>query len=509
MTDSSLFRVLECSSEYVTLNPISQKGTRFVDEVDDPVDIDITNIDTSIEQTVSLLDPGHVIKAGVTESDGTHRFTSIEHRGGFTLIELDSRTVPYIIDEYWESEKESTRERFTDDNFVAPLTQIAADSQGELFIQFSSAFDDDSWKEFIQGTESESVYGGFHTMSGEPVEVSIGNPDGEPYWYALLFAKEGSTVARRIRAQYGYLYDDHYIPNPTWDLSELIDAEQVPEDPDMTPKSVFRPEHSVHSNLIPPRFGSDTIELLAELVYVGSQFKMSMLGGSSDDLDLSQPFSHTPVEIASQDPSLIKSYKFYTSLLISIYECVQNNPNKNIQTLVENDTLPDPELLYRAHIFFTSTLHGIESYLEKMEQVPVEEYVVSRIQGGLNPELEKKVDDFNLADLPSTIRYLLHDWGAVLEEFREILKIAPHVADVEETETGLLYNIQAEKKAYDFINTHQDRISDHLIPADLGGEDPGVFMPLLGRLEQRHNWLTTSSISPMGEMFDTLKDDLD
>lgn len=509
MAEPRLFRVLEYSSEIIKLNPILEKEGRFVDDEVGAIDIETAGIDPSLKKTVQLLDPGHVVRAEVNETNGTHNLDSIEHRGGFTLVELNSRTVPYIISEYWGHEETRNKEQFSEDSFAIPIEQLAKDAEGELFVQSTPTLYDESWKSFSQGEGAESVYGGFHTTSGKPVEVFIGNPNGERYWYALLFVEEGSKIAREIRAQYGYLYDDYYIPNYAWDFSELIDNEKLPNDPDSNPKSVFRPEYTIHSNLIPDRFGSSTIDLLAEFVYVGSQFDYSMLGSSPDDLDDSNPFNHKPEDISGQSNSIINIYNFYTSLVLRIFDCIQDYPDKEIQELVEDDILPDPELLYRVHTSFTSSIHEIESYLEKMEQVPIEKYVVSRLQGGLEPEVQETMDELNMGDFPITIRYLLHVWGILLEEIREVLKLTPYVADVKETQSGLTYDVQANRKAYDFINGHQDTVSNNITPVDLGGEDPAVFISLLGRLQQRHNWLTTSTMGPMGEIFDGFGEDLE
>jgi hypothetical protein len=509
--DTNLFRVLEVNSEAVTLNPIFSEDGVLRDRDEPTLTVTITDSETDTGQVVSLLEPGHVINAAIEHSPEP-RFTAIEHRGGFDLIELDSRTVPYIITEFWAQEESPSKDELRGESLSVPLDAVSGEfttqaPSAELHIQFASDTPDHSWEDFTQGNSSESVYGAFDTRDGRPTEVFIGNPDGEQYWYAILFDADQTRVAKQTRAQFGYLYDDQYISNPAWDLSHIINAAELPDEPDENPKAIFHPEYNVHSSKIPSRFGSDTVQLIAEFLFVGTQFEMSFSNQSLDHLDPDQALTTTVEELGSQSPDIISMYKFYVSLLTGIYEVVQDNPDTEIETLVNNGVIPQPDVLYRAHHQLISLIHGIESYFEKMRQVPIEKYVVDAFSGDIPGEEEFK-KKYNISGFPLTIRFVLRDLEYQVDDIKEILKVSGYIADVEQTESGLAYNIMAEEKAYNFAKKHQDTISDNMTPDEFGGESRGVFLTMFGRLEQRYNWIEPSSMGPVGELFSSFTDEL-
>lgn len=511
MEDSNLFRVLEVDSETVTLNPILDEDGGFRDRDEPSITVTTADSDEDIAQVVSLLESGHVIAATITRSP-ENRFTDIEHRGGATLTKLDSRTVPYIITEYFAQKDSPSQDELHGEGLTIPLGRIseqisAQDSDGEVHLRFPSDASGHSWDDFTQGADSESVYGSFDTRDGKPTEVFIGNPDGERYWYAILFNEEQTTLARQVRAQYGYLYDDQYIPNPAWDLSHIIDTSELPDDPDENPKAIFHPDYTVHSSTIPPRFGSDTIQLIAELIFVGSQFEMTLSKQPSEHFNPDQALNATVEDITDESPDIVTTYKFYVALLTGIYDHVQNNPETDVAALIDDGTIPTPDVLYRTHLKFASQIHSLESYFEKMRQVPIEKYVVDLFSGDKPWEPEFKAR-FDIDGFPLMIRFVLQDLEKQLDEIKEILTVAEYIVDVEHTTSGLAYNIMAEQKAYNFAKQHEESISDHMMPGDLGGKDRSVFLTLSGRLERRYNWIDSSAMGAMGELFSSLTDEL-
>jgi hypothetical protein len=493
------FRILSVEHGTISLNPISREGDRFVEQEEEALDVDYTKADSEITQVVSFLEPGHLVQATVIESDGAYRFDSLEHRGGMDLIELDPRTIPYVLEDCWELDERCVE----GEDFRVPLSAIdpLEDTDtftGELVVRAVSESDTSSWLAFRRGGGAEAVYGGFETETGVPEEVFIGNPHGASYWYAILFPEFKTNLAQRIRAQYSHLYDDHYRPNPTCDLSRLIDESKLPDDPDQEPKAVFGPDYHVHSSRIPERFGQDTVILLAEFMYYGSQFEFGLFDDSETTLNPDQALTYSPDEIIRSRSSLMTTYRFYTSLLTSLHDSVEEYPETDIETLVAEGTIPDPELLYRTRIKFNSLVHEFESYLQKMEQVPIETYLVEQFSGSTPEEQLELRDQYEVEGFPLMIRHVLHDLEQQLDDLKEVLKVADYVATTEWTDAGLVYDIQAEQKAYDYVTQHQESTSDGMMPADLGGDDPGVFMTLMGRLSRRHDWLDTSSMGAMG-----------
>lgn len=511
MEDSSLFRVLEVGSETVTLNPILDEDGEFRDRDEPPITVTTADTEEDIAQVVSLLESGHVIAATITRSS-ENRFAAIEHRGGATLTKLDSRTVPHIINEYWAQEDSPSQDELHGEELIIPFDKISEQSSvqgsgGEVHLRFPSDASGHSWADFTQGNNSESVYGSFDTLDGKPTEVFIGNPDGERYWYAILFNVEQTTLAKQIRAQFGYLYDDQYIPNPAWDLSQIIDASELPANPDENPKAIFHPDYTVHSSTIPSRFGSDTVQLIAELIFVGRQFEITYSTQSSERFNPEQALTAKVEDVTNESPDIVTTYKFYVALLTGIYEQVQNNPDTDVAALIDDGVIPKPDVLYRTHLQFVSQIHSLESYFEKMRRVPVEKYVVDLFSGDKPWEPEFKAR-FDIDGFPLMIRFVLQDLEKQLDEISEILTVAEYIVDVEHTADGLAYNIMAEEKAYNFANQHEDSISDHMMPADLGGQDPGVFLTLSGRLQRRYNWIDSSAMGVMGELFSDVTGEL-
>jgi len=438
MGNSNLFRVLDVDAETVTVNPILDEGGKFSDHDEAPVTVSTTESKEDIAQVVSLLSPGHVISATITRSS-PHQFSTLEHRGGATLVELDPRTVPYLITEFWAQNKSPSPEELRDEELVVPFEELveepaAQELNGELHIQFSSETSTQSWANFTQGTGSESVYGSFETRDGKPTEIFIGNPDGERYGYAVLFAAERTAVAKQIRAQYGHLYDDQYLPNPAWNLSTIIDGSALPDDPDKNPKEIFHPDYNVHSSTLPSRFGSDTIQLIAELVFVGTQFEMTF-SEPSEHFDPDHALTSTVDDLDTEPPDIVTMYKFYIALLTGIYDAVGGNPDTDIQSLIDDGVIPAPEVLFRTHQQFVSQVHSLEAYFEKMRHVPIEQYVADLFSGEKPWEAEFKAQ-FDIDGFPLMIRFILQDLEKQLDEINEILTVAQYIADAERTANG-------------------------------------------------------------------------
>jgi hypothetical protein len=509
MKNINLFRVLSTTEEEIKINPISEKNGVFFDTDENSITIKTDNSDSNVTQVLSFVNPGNVIYAGITKSEGSYQFKSVEHRGGFSLVELDSELVPYIIKQNRDV-IESNNDSVNSDLGVIPLSLLTGsesdDFCGELVIQYSSGQQVITWNEFRCGTGSEGIYGSFETSDGTPEEVFIGNPTGEDYWYAFLFPEYKTEVAKLIRAQFGYLYDDHFLPNQAWNSTQLINEDKLPGEPHKSPKEMFSEEFSVHSSALPKRFGRNTVELLAELVYVGTQFEI--IPSSYElhkTLDLDQPFLHSPQEIRNATTSIMTIYRFYTNLLIGIYDNFDTSPETDPQSLIENGTLPHPELLYRARQKFVSQMYELEAYFKKMRQVPVEEYVVEQFKGFSPDEKQTLREKYDIEGLPLMIRHILYDIEEQLDEITDVLEVTDYIASVESTESGFKYEILAEERAYQFIQQHQNSVTNLLTPAELGGDGSDVFMLTLGRLGHRHNWL---DISPLGPKFSQMAEEM-
>lgn len=506
MVDSDIFRVLHVTEDELVVNPISEENGRFVDTAADAIPVERTTADPNVAQVLSFVEPGHLLRGPLVESDSSYRFESVEHRGGFSLVEIDPKVIPYLVQSYWDQEPEHDRAHRRDNVRIAPLSALDAfedDDEfcGELVIKPRSNPETHTWDEFRQGVGSEAVFGGFEATDRKPQEVFIGNPAGEAYWYCLLFPEYRSDPARRVQAQVGFLYDDQYLPTPTWESGALIDPEKLPEDIQHDPKGVFAPGSQVHSSAIPERFGYDTVELLAELVYVGAQFEATLSSGMGDSLDPDEAFSYSPGEVSDATVSVLTAYRFYTTVLINLYECLDDIGDVTVESALEDGVLPDPELLYRAQLKFTSHVYELKAYLEKMRQVPVEEYVVEQFKGAMPDKKKQLREEFGVEGFPLMIRHILYDIERQLGTLTDVLKVSDYVATAEQTDDGFRYEISAEEQAYEFLKRHQDRVSEHLTPAELGGEGSEVFMLVLGRLGRRHDWLDTSSLGPMGMLF--------
>lgn len=505
MENSRLFRVFDRSEERIKLNPVTRDDQEVIEAGGELKDIAVGPYEPGVEKILSLVEPGHLIRATIDTSTDPARFESIEHQGGFTLEELDNRFVPYIIRKYWEMDESPGESEEVEQQSTIPLSSIEAPNQeadfiGELIINPTSAPEAPLWDELKQGIDSESMFGEFEAISERPEEVFIGKSSEDAYWYVLLFPAERTTIARRIRAQYGELHDDKYLPNLAWDLSKLVNMQNLPNHPDNDPLEIFASDVRVSHDALPPQFGSKTIELITELVYVGSEFELTLLGGESDSLDTENPLTYSAEEFLTTEPGLINTYRFYTTLLTEIFEHHQVHPDTDVELLIAQDVLPSPELLYRAEHRLISLIAEFEAYFKKMRQVPVESYVVNKFSGA-SPRIQREInEEFHVEGFPLTIRHILYDLEFQLEDISEVLKIGPYVANAKRTRSGFQYEIQAEQKAYYFIQQHQEKISDHLTPADLGGKGTGIFMDTLGRIGQRHNWLDISSLGGIGAL---------
>jgi len=513
MGDEHLYRILDVTENQLAIVPITKKNEQFVSTGSDIVRVTNKSEDTSVSQVLSFVEPGHIVKGTLLESRSSYQFETIEHRGGFSLVEIDAMSVPYLVQNYWEQKSNVDRASTSETVHVASLSEIdnyegANKFSGELVIQTPSCSEADSWEEFRRGVGGEEAYAEFKTTSGRPNEVFIGCPAGESYWYTLLFPEDRSPPARRVRAQVGDLYNDYYVPNPSWDSTALINKEKLPENIDEKPKGVFAPGYTVHSSAIPERFGRNTVELLAELVYAGSQFEQTFFSTMGDSLNKDDCTSYDPADVRDATVSIVETYQFYTTILIEIYNVFVSMGEKTTEDAIDDGLLPSPELLYQARLKFDLQLHEMRAYIKKMEQVPIEKYVVEQFKGMVPDEKKNLRVDYGVEGLPLMIRHILYDIEQQLDTLSDVLKVSDRVATAEQGHNGFRYRLPADEEAYELIKRHQDHVSDHLTPAELGGEGSEVFMLVLGRLGSRHDWLDTSALGTMGTMLTQFGDQM-
>jgi hypothetical protein len=513
MEDESLYRILDVTENRLEIVPITEKNGQIVDTDSDIVQVTNRSENTSVSQVLAFVEPGHIVKGTLLESGSSYQFETVEHRGGFSLVEVDAMSVPYLVQNYWEQKSNVDRASTIETVHLAPLSEIdnysdVNEFSGELVIQSPLCSEADSWEEFRQGVGGEETYGEFKTISGRPNEVFIGCPAGESYWYALLFPEDRSPPARRVRAQAGYLYDDYYVSNPSWDSAALINKEKLPEKIDEKPKGVLAPGYTVHSSAIPERFGRNTVELLAELVYVGSQFEQTIFSTTDDSLNKNDYTSYEPSDVKDATVSIIETYQFYTKILIEIYEVFVGTGEKTTEGAIDDGLLPPPELLYQARLKFDSQLHEMRAYIKKMRKVPIDKYVIEQFKGMVPDDKKNLRAEYGVEGFPLMIRHILYDIDQQLDTLSDVLKVSDQVATAEKEDNGFRYRLPADEKAYELIKRHQDHVSDNLTPAELGGEGSEVFMLVLGRLGSRHDWLDTSALGTMGTMITQFGDQM-
>lgn len=501
----SRFRVLETAATEVKLVPIDSERSDSIGE--QPVVVNTEDCDGDIFQVVSVLEPGHLISAEIDSSVEDRQFRSIRHLGGFSLVELPPFSIPQAVSEYANFVTESGGSlegvfRSLIDG-AGKEVQNVGDAIGEMVVCFPGE-KHPAWDALREGQEAESIYGEFHELDGAPAEVFIGRSPGSDYCYAVLFREERSTLARQIRATQGFLYDDQFVRSPYWDGSALVDEALLPEDIEANLGELI--DHNIAVRNLPSRFGRQSIELITEFLTVCSQFEL--VSRDMGELEFERARSYTAAEFREATPTLWGSYRFYRTLLTEISNVSQSNPGGSIHELQEQGKVPAPELLYRSKQAFEIEVSRYQAYFDKMEQVPLEKYLVDSFAGSPPVSRRELRDKYGTEGLPMLFRAVLHDSAFVLDEMKDLLKVSDYVVRAIKEDDEYRYDAPMKEKAIRFATQHEQRMRKHLIPMDMGGEDPAIFTFLLGRLQKRYPWLDSSALGPGGTIMNELGNQL-
>lgn len=509
MDGEHTFRVLSIDEErgQIQLDPIEESNDEFLDASGDVRTV-LTESNADVETVISFLSPGHVVRA--TLEDGSPgRITSIEHRGGAELRDLDPRTVPLVIRSFADGhddvpdifepqpqESNLVAARLRDQSVVDPLAEKP--TIGEMYVCVPSKDGDRSWGEFREGEQSESIYGSFRSMDGSPAEILVGNPQDRSYWYALTFKDEGSTVAQKVLAQFGYLYNDHYRPDPSISLTRALEEEHLPANPDENPRNLLGESYQgIPDSWIPERAGQGTIDMLAEFLLMVREVDFF---GSFDSFD---PAQVTVDDYESYSTTLYNLFHFHVQLVQEIYQSTSDGAE--LDDLIASDEIPSAELFAKSSFRTASRIHRLESYLDRMDQVEIEMYVHDfyNQSDGL-----KEMSDYDFDDgVPNRMRESLDEMRELVEDFQKAFEMSGMVVQPNVSNGEVTYELRLNEDAFDYVNDFMSGLLEDSMGMTPGGEhDPeeanlDTARVLGGQITQRYDWLDPAASGPMGEMW--------
>lgn len=508
MDGEHTFRVLSIDGDrgQIQLDPIEESGEGFLDGSGDVRTVS-TESNADIETVISFLSPGHVVRA--TLEDGSPgRITSIEHRGGAELRDLDPRTVPLVIRSFADDhddvpdifepqpdEPNLVAARLRDQSVVDPLAEKP--TIGEMYICVPSKDGDCSWDAFRGGEQSESIYGSFQSMDGSPAEILVGNPRDRSYWYALIFKDEGSTVAQKALAQFGYLHNGHYTPDRSINLTRALEKEHLPANPDENPRDLVGESYQGIPDLwIPERAGQGTIDMLAEFTLMVRELNLL---GSFDSFD---PAQVTVDDYESYSTTLYNLFHFHVQLVQEI--CQSTSDGAELDDLITSDEIPSAELFAKSSFRTASRIHRLESYLDRMDQVEIEMYVHDfyNQSDGL-----KEMSDCDFDDgVPNRMRESLDEMRELVEDFQKAFEMCEMVVQSNVSNAEVEYNFRLNEDAFIYVNDFMSGLLEDSMSMTPGGEhDPeeanlDTARALGGQITQRYEWLDLAAFGLMGEM---------
>jgi hypothetical protein len=509
MDGEHTYRVLSIDEERgeMQLDPIKESDAEFLDGSGDVRPVS-TESDADIETVISFLSPGHVVRASLNEGSPA-RITSIEHRGGAELRELDPRTVPLVIKSFADGhddvpsifepqpdESNIVAARLRDQSVVDPLAEKP--TVGEMYVCAPSKDGDRSWGAFRRGEYSESIYGSFRRMDGSPAEILVGNPQDRPYWYALSFKEEGSTVAQKILAQFGYLDDDHYRPDLSISLTRALEEEHLPANPDENPRNLLGESYQgIPDSWIPERAGQGTIDMLSEFLLMVREVDFF---GSFDSFD---PAQVTVDDYESYSTTLYNLFRFHVQLVQEIYESTFDGAE--MDDLIASDEIPSAELFAKSSFRTVSRIHRLESYLDRMDQVEIDMYVhdLYNQSGGLKETSDYEFDD----SVPNRLRESLDEMRELVDDFQKSFEMSEMVVQSNVSNGEAEYDFRLNEDAFDYVN---DFMSGLLI--DSMGITPGgghnaeeanldTARVLNGQITTRYEWLDRAASGTIGDMW--------
>jgi hypothetical protein len=335
-------------------------------------------------------------------------------------------------------------------------------------------------------------------MDGSPAEILVGNPRDRSYWYALIFKDEGSTVAQKALAQFGYLHNGHYTPDPSINLTRALEEEHLPANPDENPRDLSGESYQgIPDSWIPERAGQGTIDMLAEFLLMVREVDFF---GSFDSFD---PAQVTVDDYESYSTTLYNLFHFHVQLVQEIYQSTSDGAE--LDDLIASDEIPSAELFAKSSFRTASRIHRLESYLDRMDQVEIEMYVHDfyNQSDGL-----KEMSDYDFDDgVPNRMRESLDEMRELVEDFQKAFEMSGMVVQPNVSNGEVTYELRLNEDAFDYVNDFMSGLLEDSMGMTPGGEhDPeeanlDTARALGGQITQRYDWLDPAASGPMGEMW--------
>lgn len=511
MGSQGTFRVLSIDEErgQLRLDPIGESNNEFLDGSGDVRTVS-TESNADVETVISVLSPGHAVRARLEDEDPS-RITTIEHRGGAELRELDQRTVPFVVGSFidghddipdiFESQPEESRlvvARLRDQSVVDPLAEKP--TIGEMYICVPSEDGDRSWEAFRGGEQSESIYGSFRSIDGNPAEILAGNPQGRSYWYALIFKDEGTTMAQNVLAQFGYLYNDNYNSDPSVNVIRAVEEKHLPANPDETPRDLLGESYQrMPNSFFPERAGQDTIDMLGEFLLMIRE--VDFFGS----LDSFEPNQVTVDQYESYNATLYNLFNLHVQIVQEIYQSASDESEAS--DLIPDSEIPSAELFVKSSFRIASRIHRLESYLDRMQQVEIEVYVhdlYTEGDRGLREQLAKNdIHD----SVPNRMRVTFDEMRELVEDFKKAFEMSEMVVQSDISNGAAGYDFVLNDDAFEYLNDFMMGFienSTQMAPGiEYDSEEVNLDTArvLTGQITQRYDWLDPAASGPVGEMW--------
>jgi hypothetical protein len=496
MTTQSLFRVLERdqqSREFLLLELAETTDGTIAAMNTDPIRVSTESDDDDVEYILELLSPGHLLYATL-DGPKPYEIIDIEHHGGVTLELLDPWLPPYLALNIWhdrqERENSPQQERvvelITEEDNVDPLSTPTP--VGEITLIFTDKPRSvGSKREFFRSGDIESFLQEFEEMAGDPMEVLAADPHGLPFWCVLAFDSEQSSVAQKVRAQYGSRPNEEFIPNPLFNIHDTTGQTEEPTNPDQNPRQVIGNEYQgLPEDMIPDKTGQGTLKLIRELIAMADGFSLRGFAGSSmgedDSPSLQSVSTFSPSQYSNVVETIGDALIGYIRLTMQIYQTAESSSKNDPEALVNEGILPNPELLMRADQLLRQYLALHQGFTQKMESVDIRDYVPD-IFGSYSEakqrELKKKHP--HLEPLPETLETLVDQQRNTLEIFEINLEDCKKIVDVDTSGPEVQYAVplisQQSTKGYDeFADIREEMVEKtketyHMDPNNDGFDD--------------------------------------
>lgn len=457
MTTQSLFRVLSQypeSKEFLVQELTETTDGTTVATGTAPIRVSSESDVDDVEFTLSLLSPGHLLYATL-EGTEPYDVVDIEHRGGVTFELLNLWLPPYLAMDIWrdyEEDKSETQQGqivqpIESEEDIDPLSP--SDPIGESTLVFTDESDLlVSQEVFHQRRNIESFLQEFQDLPGEPMEVLAADPYGVPFWCVLAFDSEDSSIAQKIKSQYGSCQNGEFISNPLFSIRDSTGHAQKPTNPENPRQVIGEDYQDIPAEMIPDKTGRATIELIRELITMSKGFSLNglveymSLGEGDSSLSLEDVNTLSGDQYSDAIETIGDAFIGYIRITMQIYEIVSSASVSDPKKLLNQGNIPDPEILDRAEKIFNQYFALHHGFNRKIENINIREYVpdmLSHMDKSARRKFKKQQPHFD--PIPDELENLATQQRDTLDTFKTTINECKTIVNINTTGSETQYDL--------------------------------------------------------------------